>query len=402
MGPFEKIITAFYSLVIFRNLQNDKVLIKFFQLLESLTGDSLEQVKKYSSFVSELFNSGYNFTEYLLHSIINDVNFFVVDRSVGKPVQSNIEELLSRELEILQEISRIDADRIKSCMKYNGFLPAWDVSDLDFKAEYNNKIENIRKNGYGVYSEFHMFTIKHGEFVPVKFPDTIKLSQLKGYAEERKAVINNTLALLKDKPAANVLLYGDAGTGKSSTVKAIANEYKGEGLRLIEVKKNQLQDIPDIIERINCSCLKYILFIDDLSFTKNSDDFGVLKSVLEGSLMAKPPNVAIYATSNRRHLLKESFADREGDDIHVNETLQETASLSERFGLTVYFEKPNKEQFLRIVQDLVSDYKIDIDMEDLNLYAEQYALLRGGRSPRIARQLIESFLGMHVDPNIKK
>ncbi len=184
-------------------------------------------------------------------------------------------------------------------------------------------------------------------------------------------------------------MYGDAGTGKSSTVKAVANEYKSKGLRLIEIRKDQLHDIPAVMDEIYDNCLKFILYIDDLSFTKNSDEFGALKAVLEGSVAAKPRNTAIYATSNRRHLIKETFTDREGDDIHVNDTIQELSSLSERFGMTVCFERPDREQYLEIIDALIKDFGLKIEKGDLYIYAERYALIRGGRSPRIARQLVE-------------
>lgn len=390
LNPFEKTNLLFHSLTIFRNLTKDEVLIKFCRLLESfLSESSLEQVDRYSAFVSELFKTSFNFTEYLLDCVLYDENFYIACCAGGRPIQRNLKECLLNELDILQAISQISADAIRACMKYDGLLPAWETSKMDFKAEYKYRIDNIATHGYGIYSKFHMFTVKDGEIVPVEFPDTTRLSNLKGYDRERREVIDNTLALLSGNPAANVLLYGDAGTGKSSTVKAIANEYKNRGLRLIEIKKNQLHDIPTIIDQIYGNCLKFILFIDDLSFTKNSDDFGALKAVLEGSVTAKPCNVAIYATSNRRHLIKETFSERDGDDVHVNETLQELISLSERFGLTVNFDKPNKEQYLDIVHALSREYKINISTEDLDMYAERYALVRGGRSPRIARQLLE-------------
>ena len=208
-------------------------------------------------------------------------------------------------------------------------------------------------------------------------------------------VVNNTLTLLSGKPAANVLLYGDAGTGKSSTVKAIINEYQTKGLRLIEISKRQVADIPVVIEKLRKNPLKFILFIDDLSFSQENDDLYELKAALEGSVSAKSANVAIYATSNRRHLIKETFSDRQGDDVHRNETMQEMWSLSDRFGLRVGFMAPNKDLYLKIVHELKDMYKVHISDEELDLLAEQYAI--GGRSPRVARQFIEHLKSIEGD-----
>ena len=153
-------------------------------------------------------------------------------------------------------------------------------------------------------------------------------------------------------PANNVLLYGDAGTGKSSTVKAIANEFAADGLRLVEVKKNQLYQIPDLMDKLAANPLKFILFIDDLSFTANDDNFAALKAILEGSVGGRARNIAVYATSNRRHLIKETLTDRTGDDIHEADTRQELMSLSARFGLTVTFQRPEKARFAAILEEL--------------------------------------------------
>ena len=216
----------------------------------------------------------------------------------------------------------------------------------------------------------------------------MRLTDLKGYEDEREAVIANTRALLKGRPAANVLLYGDAGTGKSSTVKAVVNAFRGEGLRLIEIAMTQFRQIPGLIERLSDNPLKFILFIDDLSFAKETADFGALKAVLEGSVSSRGKNLAIYATSNRRRLVKESFSDR-SEDVHRSETLQELSSLSERFGLSVRFFRPDKAQYLDIVRALGAQYGLGVGDAKLEAEAERYALQRGGRSPRVARQFVE-------------
>ena len=202
----------------------------------------------------------------------------------------------------------------------------------------------------------------------------------------------NTLALLEGGPSANTLLCGDAGTGKSSTVKAVANAFFDEGVRLIELRKDQLSLLPYVMGKISGNPLKFIIFIDDLAFNRSDDNFSMLKAALEGSASAKADNAVIYATSNRRHIIKESFADRDGDDVHINDTLQETLSLSERFGLVVLFQKPNKQLYLEIVRELAQKYGIALPVQELEIKAEAFALRKGNRSARCAEQFIDSLL----------
>jgi predicted AAA+ superfamily ATPase len=226
----------------------------------------------------------------------------------------------------------------------------------------------------------------------VRNPDQTRLASLVDYEREKKIIVDNTLALLEGKPAANILLTGDAGTGKSSTVKAVVNELHDRGLRILEVRKEQLHEIPGVLDELNSNPLKFILFIDDLSFQKDDDNFSALKAILEGSVSAKSRNVVIYATSNRRHLVKETFSDRDGDDIHRNDTMQEIISLSERFGIQITFQKPNKQTYLDIVRHLADERGVQYDPAQLEIEAERFALGRGGRSARAASQFVDSLI----------
>lgn len=376
------------SLVIFRNLLNDSVVNKFLSLLESVENHEKTsvQLENYAEFVSELYKKNINFTEYVLNKIFEDENIYVHSKCRNK-VNTILDDCINHELDILNSVSRIQSSEIKSQIDYNKYLPDWETSASNFKDEYFLRINNISSYGYGIFAQYHMFIVEDGEIVPIKSPDNTRLSDLIGYKRERQVVIDNTKALLENKPASNVLLYGDAGTGKSSTVKAVVNEFADKGLRIIQMQKKNIHDIPKIMDSLSVNPLKFIIFIDDLSFNSDDNDFSTLKAILEGNVSSRADNVVIYATSNRRHLVKESFSDREGDDIHFNDTIQELTSLSERFGLSVKFSQPVKKDYLTIVHELAKNYGIDMDLNELDILAERFVISRG-RSPRSAKQFI--------------
>lgn len=377
------------SLVIFRNILSDPVISRLGKLLDTGVSDVTACVDAYCGFAAELFTHTDDLSAYLLDLLLEDENMYMLQSSGDTPVSPVLAECLTHELEFLQELSRFDGRAVRESLDFRGFLPRWKVSELDFASAYHERIASIHTRGYGMFAQYRMFTVKGGRLMPVKHPDRQTLDQLPGYEKERARVIANTEALLTGQPANNVLLYGDAGTGKSSTVKAVVNAFHTRGLRLIEVKKNQLYQIPDIVETLSRNPLKFILFIDDLSFSSNDSDFAALKAILEGSVNGHSGNLAVYATSNRRHLIKESWEDRAGNDLHEADTRQELMSLSARFGLTVTFSRPDKDLYLDIVHKLAVQYGIDIPEAQLDIRAEAHAIRNGGRSPRVARQFIE-------------
>ncbi len=385
----ENMIARLNSLMIFRPLLQNKVLSKLLILLSSDTGDICRTIDAYSAFAASLYRHGDNFSDYLLKAVLDSENIYITSCCSGKPVSPLLTRCLSEELDILHDISLFDGEIIRSELDYEGFLPCWNVQDYDFAGIYAERMNNLHKQGYGIFAKYHVFTLKDGKLVPVKHPDPQSMKELSGYELERGKVFDNTRALLDGKPASNVLLYGDAGTGKSSTVKAVANELAKDGLRIIEIKKNQLYQIPDIIDGLTVNPLKFILFIDDLSFSSNDNDFAALKAILEGSVNGKSSNIAVYATSNRRHLIKENFSDRNGDEIHLADTMQELMSLSERFGLTITYSRPDKVLYEHIVTNLAAAYGIEIPHDELMIKAEAHALRSGGRSPRVAKQFVE-------------
>lgn len=373
-----------------RTIQSLERLLKSFE-----DDDTIKQIQAYSDFVSNLYRHHNDLSSYILTLILEDENIYMIRKAHKLEISEKMHDCLINELESLQSVSEMTSEMVRKNIAYDGFLPEWDNTPYDFKAEYKNRVDNIERYGYGIYAKYFMFIVKESNIVPVKYPDEIKLSQLIGYEKQRQMIIDNTLALIDGKPASNVLLTGDAGTGKSSSVKAIANEFRDRGLRIIEVRKDQLRDIPVIIDNLSRNPLKFILFIDDLSFASDDDNFGALKAILEGSVSARADNIAIYATSNRRHLVKESFSDRDGDDMHRNDTVQELVSLSERFGLKISFSKPNKEEYLEIVYGLAEQNRLDMSKEELEKEAERYAIGRSGRSARAAKQFIDKMLTCH-------
>ena len=376
------------TLCIFRELLKDTVLSSLCAYLDNPTSSA------YAEFVAVLYNQANgNLGEYIKEICTNSENVYVKSVGLGKDVPTYMQYSLETELDILQEVSELNKEKLCGLLEYNGFLPEFTSTYLHLKEIYLHRAENIGKYGYGIYAKNRMFYVdEQGNIVPVLHPDKTELSNLVDYERERNIIIDNTKALLQGKPAANILLTGDAGTGKSSTVKAVANALWNEGLRIVEVRKDQLRSIPKILDELSSNPLKFVLFIDDLSFLKDDDNFNALKAVLEGSVTAKSSNVVIYATSNRRHIIKEKFSDREGDDVHRNDTMQELVSLSERFGIHVTFSKPNKETFLRIVHHLAEENEIDMPKDEIELLAERFALERGGRSARLAKQFIDGLL----------
>lgn len=345
----------------------------------------------YAEFVSRLYRCGGDLGAHIQALCHNSENAYVRLLGAGQTPTAVMEESLIAELNTLQAVARLTPARLQEGLAWQGFLPGFSTCNPELREEYLARTRDIGKYGYGIYACNRMFYLdESGRIVPVTHPDPIRMEDLVDYEWERQKLLDNTLALLAGKPAANALLTGDAGTGKSSTVKAIVNALYEQGLRVIEVRKDQLAAIPRILDELAVNPLKFILFIDDLSFRKDDDTFNGLKAVLEGSVSARSRNVVVYATSNRRHIIKERFSDREGDDVHRNDTMQELISLSERFGLHITFQKPDKKTYLHIVHHFAEEDGIGMEDAELDLLAERFALERGGRSARLARQFVDS------------
>lgn len=367
-------------------------------LFELLNSAEEYVIGAYSSFYKLVLRAG-SVREHISKSILTNENLFTKS-ACGGFADDKIIETAKSDLAMLEEIAGITADDIISHIENNEIkeilntLPKFKSGqavsplDTDWEDKIDDLIEYHKRNGYGKFAKHIAFTWRNGELCPVTSIDPITLDDLKNYEVQRQKVVDNTESFVTGHPANNVLLYGDRGTGKSSTVHALLNEYHNRGLRMIEIPKSTVSELTLIREAIADAPLKFIIYIDDLSFDSNDSSFSELKAALEGSLSGKQANTLIYATSNRRHLIKESFSDRQ-NEMNLNDIMQEQLSLSDRFGLSITFINPNKAEYLDIVKKIAADRGLNADEEKLCFKAEQWATRRGGRSPRCAKQFID-------------
>ncbi|MCD8382840.1 MAG: ATP-binding protein [Clostridiales bacterium] len=268
-----------------------------------------------------------------------------------------------------------------------GGLPRWACSPLPPFDAFQRFHE---ENGCGQFARYRAFVWQDGALIPVVQPDCIPAEEMLGYQRQRDQVASNTRALLSGRRVNNMLLYGASGTGKSATVKALLGMEGMENLRLIEVDKTDLGGIPQLVRLLGHQPQKFILFIDDLAFEKDDHNYSVLKTILEGGVEPRPDNVAVYATTNRRHLVRETFSDRLGDEVDASETIQEKTSLSERFGLRVLFQELTKNQFLNLIRQLAALRGISMEEEQLMTLAVRWDVRNPNRTPRSAVQFLDS------------
>lgn len=379
------------ALAIFRALLSDPVVEALLACMahhiDSSTWDALGA---YGEFAARLYRGGGDLARYVQRIAEEDSNVYIRAVGRGETPPAYLAACLEEELKTLQAAASLTPEDLTMPLleTYRDHLPRFGVTETDLPALYRQRLERVGRYGWGVWAGHHMFCLdESGRVTPVRHPDPVRLEDLVGYRREQELVLENVRTLLAGGCAANMLLTGDAGTGKSSTVKAVGNALQDEGLRMIEVRRDQLGRIPALLDELSENPLKFILFIDDLSFQADDGGFGALKAVLEGSVSARSGNVILCATSNRRHIVKERFSDREGDDVHRGEAVQEAVSLSDRFGLHITFQKPGKADYLAIVRTLAR--RRGVECLDLDAQAERFALVRGGRSPRTAQQFVD-------------
>lgn len=385
------------SLSIYKGILRRTVPKALYDLLWAQTDESF--LRAWGALFAALCERGMsgNLTGSLTEAALYDENAFSLAAAAGREIPAALREAAGRDLSMILELGALTpADLLEDgpAGAQDLSLPAWGcgqpVEQLAGAGSLEDRLELFyRENGCGMYARYRAFIWRDHGIHPVEHPDRTTLRDLKGYEIQRRMAIDNTVAFLVGLPANNCLLYGDRGTGKSSTVKAILNEYYTRGLRMIEMPKESLMDFPRLVDQIAPLPMRFILFIDDLSFSSQDDTYAALKAVLEGGLAARPANTLIYATSNRRHLVRETFSDREGDEVHKGDTIQESLSLADRFGLSIRFSVPDKWRYLEIVRQLAVQRGLEDHLDELEGPAERWATERGGRSPRCARQFID-------------
>ncbi len=393
------------SLSVYRGVLHRPVTAAFLSLLEAACGGDPDSLcSRWGEFCGILLRQGGldSLPAAMAAEAAADENPFTIRLTKGETgaaeagAPDRLTQAALRDLTVLYEAAAIPPDKLLSPLDpaVAARLPDWgtNAAPAPFDVPWGEALPGLAAyhaaNGCGRFAAHRAFLWRDGALQPVEHPDPIRLSDLKDYTAQRQIAIDNTLAFLDGFEANNMLLYGDRGTGKSSTVKALLNEYAGRGLRMIEMPKEALCELPDLTGFLAGLPMKFILFIDDLSFSGNDDSFAALKAVLEGGLASRPANVLVYATSNRRHLLRESFRDRDGDEVHAADTVQEAVSLSDRFGISLTFLMPDKRRFLDIVEQMAADRGLRADRDTLLAAAERWAIERGARSPRYARQFV--------------
>ncbi|MCB8817441.1 ATP-binding protein [Desulfosporosinus shakirovi] len=428
-------LLALDSLSIYRGLLDDNVLSRLKSLISCVnqaTNEFRDVVNLYNDFYFELAKSGtVSLQEYIIDKIVFDENSFTFKPQAVQTSEYNnfLEKAVANDLKGLQQVSKLTPGLLKAkiteTFANNSYKPFIEVLP-DWVSEYQpsnspahiqqikelfslsnhwdeclDELNHFYKNyGCGLFARYIAFvwekTDGQGYLKGIDSPDPITLNELVEYQKERSRVIENTLQFLKGFPSNNVLLYGDRGTGKSSTVKAILNRYHTQGLRMVEVPKAYLADFPLIIRHLKNRAQKFIIFVDDLVFGDNEENYTSLKAVLEGGLESKTSNILIYATSNRRHLVKEYFSERAGlhsgnhnEEVHAGDSMQEKLSLADRFGINVVFSSPDQNRYLKIVEGIASSRNLKINKERLQREALQWALWYNGRSARTARQFVD-------------
>nr|WP_225624190.1 ATP-binding protein [Thermoanaerobacterium thermosaccharolyticum] len=396
--------------VIYKNVLSDDTVKKFVKILEFIS-DGKPDVdgvyKLYSELYSELTKYAVKNDVYngIWKSKINDLvkvdeNIFsLLSEKFGQDmIDKRLKMAAEKELETLKKLADVDLiGYVEEHLSFN--MPPWenlinhsnkgDIADILDCKSIDEIIDYYNKNGCGLFNRYRAFRWDNGELIGVENPDPVEFDDLIGYEEEHRIVIDNTNRFMRGLPASNILLYGDRGTGKSSTVKAVLNMYYKKGLRLIEVSRQDMMDLNKIINIISSRGLKFILFLDDLSFEENETEYKVLKSTLEGGIGKLPDNVIIYATSNRRHLIREYLDDSVQNELHLMDTKEEKLSLADRFGITITFMSPNQEEYLKIVESLAQKYGISLDMDTLKSESIRWCTWHNGMSPRSAKQFID-------------
>jgi uncharacterized protein len=418
---------AIAGLLLYQNILDGEVGIALIALLRAIAngdrsqGNALICMTAYGHFFKALATENCSWEEYLIDRLLQAENPFSL-QSQSMDLDNSIAKLPERLSSTLTIAARQDLQSLYILYTCGQYIPQWveqiggnpvcwlecrissnrqsKISTALHSQNWGELVDDLaryyRQAGVGIFQKYRALRWQ-SQLVGIVNPDRVQLEQLIGYEHQKATLIKNTESLLAGKPALNILLYGGKGTGKSSLIKSLLNYYPDSQLRLIEVSKSGMIDLPLILDLLTDLPQKFIIFIDDLSFEADDEAFKALKVVLEGSVTAKPTNAVVYATSNRRHLVREYFADRprpqDADEIQMWDTVQEKLSFSDRFGITLTFEPADQTKYLEIIHHLATSAKLPIERDDLENLALQWATRHNGRSGRTARQFIDYLIG---------
>jgi uncharacterized protein len=417
---------AIAGLLLYQDILDNEVGKALIKLLQAIAngdrsqGNALTCLTAYGSFFKALAAQNCSWEEYLIDRLLQAENPFSLQ--VQKIALSDSTNIPGKRLSpALMTAARQDLESLHVLYICGQYIPQW-VGQIGGKpvcwlecsiSEQQHSIVKAlhsqnwgelvdtlaayyQQAGVGIFGKYRALRWQ-GQLQGIPHPDRVQIESLIGYEQQKATLIKNTESLLAGKPALNILLYGGKGTGKSSLIKGLLNHYPDRQLRLLEVSQSATIDLPLILDKLTDLPQKFIIFIDDLSFEEDDENFKALKVVLEGSVTARPTNVVVYATSNRRHLVREYFADRprpqDAGEIQMWDTVQEKLSFVDRFGITLTFEPADQPKYLEIVHHLATEAKLSLSPEDLEYRALQWATRHNGRSGRTARQFIDYLIG---------
>ncbi len=400
------------GLAIYRNILGDPIINELRVLMDyslEYGENSRQAFESYHKLAFTVHQRGVSFQEHLISLVLHDDNPFSREAEMdsGDKLSVILRSATEQDLAILGKLFHLDIGSLAGWMGVNPDILPWRMgldeavnasmehflaASMDWPSLIEALIKYYASYSRGLFSCYKAVSWNGRELVGIKDPDPVRLDDLVGYSSQKKNLCDNTENFLNGFPANNVLIYGSRGTGKSTMIKALLNEYADRRLRLVEVRRDQIKDLPEVISILREYSLKAIVFVDDLSFEDYETEYKGLKAVMEGSLVSRPGNVLIYATSNRRHLVREFFSDRgkATDEIHAHDTMQEKLSLADRFGLTITFPTPNQKLYLEIVEKYIKDRALEIDAELLRRKALEWEKYHHGPSGRTARQFVDS------------
>ena len=427
-------MTGIRECILYRDFEQGELLEKMTMLMEDISHPKVLYGKdgEYFACIHQLVEMAgtYGFAgnlwhDYLTYLLVNHENAFSTACEIVGPVEGTINAFAMHDFEIFKQLYDFDLKELEKIYPSVDSSLITDYQNINEGSKVFNKrirdrictlaqklakaesTEEFMDDMVQFYKEFGVGklglhkafridgTVTPARIVPITNIAHVHLDDLVGYEIAKKKLIDNTEAFVQGRPANNCLLFGDAGTGKSSSIKGILNQYYDQGLRIIEAYKHQFKDLNDIIAQVKNRNYKCIIYMDDLSFEEFEIEYKYLKAVIEGGLEKKPDNILIYATSNRRHLVREKFSDKEErrDDLHSSDTVQEKLSLVARFGVSIFFCAPDKKQFQNIVKTLAERHQVEMPEEELLLEANKWELQHGGLSGRTAQQFIDYLCG---------